>query len=343
MAKTAVKAEPLLERASPSQLRKLIAPNEDESIAAGAFKVLARSKPAEALELGVKVLANRRFGPTVRSAAAVELGKAARTENEQALLAQLTAREPEVVRHVVKALGRIGGEKTLQRLARFKAPEAGPIAEAIDFARTLIAYRIGSTRYLVPPPPISEMRPPPPAAAFALPVRTLSPKRVEPMLDKLHRQLPAIAPSRRNGLAITCGASEYRVLLSADTDEADISALLARPLIAGAIFKYRVCSERFSLDAYLLSSPGPENYAHVYGIRPSGVMVLAGVATLANQKLVFEVATTRSPHFRKMRLKGEVTQSGRFRALEAEGSREIADDGHRRLPRRQILGGIDSA
>ena len=326
--------ELLLDRASPSQLRKLISPTTDEATAAQALKVLTQSGPREATQLSADIVSNRRFGPTVRSAAAVQLGKSTQPDSEPALLKALGSSERDVLRHVVRAIGRIGGEKALERLSKFEPPEPGPVAEALEFARILTSYRLGSMRFLARPPALSDVRPPDPETAFSLPVQMLSAKRTEPMVENLAIQLPATALSRRNALAVTCGASEYRVLLSAQIDE-DTAALLVRPFIAGAIFKYRPCPEHYSLDAYLLSSPRDAASSHIIGMRPSGAIVLAGTATVAEQKVLFEVTTTRSPHFRKLRVVGEVGRAGAFRGLEALVSRELAEDGPRRRPQQR--------
>lgn len=326
----AQRTESTLERASPGQLRKLITPAAEEAVAAQAFKALIQARPSDAAKLAADVLANTRFGPSVRSVAAIELGKSARPENESVLLKAIGSSEPQLLRHVLKAIGRVGGEKALDRLSKFEPPASDPVAEALNFARILLAYRMGSTRFPVRPPNVSQLRPPSPETAFPLTVRTLGSKRLEPMLGGISRQLPATGLSLRNGLAVTCG-SEYLVLLSDKADES-ISGLLERPFVAGAIFKYRPCPEHFSLDAYLLSSPGERGSSHIFGMRPSGLMVLAGTASVADRMIVFEVATTRSPHFRRARLTGELAEGGALRSMEAFVSRDLADDGPRSRP-----------
>src|SRR5687768_458798 len=165
MAKSVEKSEALLERASPARLRKLIVPGEEEPVAAQALKALTRARPSAAAEVSAEIVASRRYGPSVRSAAAVELGKSEREPNEAALIKALGSPEPEVARHVVNALGRIGGVKALDRLAKYEAPAAPGLAEAVNFARTLIAYRLGSMRFPVVPPAITELRAPAPETA----------------------------------------------------------------------------------------------------------------------------------------------------------------------------------
>lgn len=322
--------ELILERASPGQLRKLISPASEEPVAAQALKALLQARPRDAAELAAEVLANGRFGPTVRSVAAIELGKSAQPENESVLIKAIGSSEPQVLRHVLKSIGRIGGDKALERLAKFEPPASDPVVEALNFARILLAYRAGSTRFLVRPPSGSELRPPAVETAFPLEVKACNSKRLEPMLDALSRQLPATELSLRSGLAVTCG-SEYLVLLSNKAEES-IFRRLERSFIAGAIFKYRPCPEHHSLDAYLLSSPREDGSSHIFGMRPSGTMVLAGKASAMDRRAVFEVTTTRSPHFRRVRLTGELAEGSKLRSLEAMVSRELADDGPRSRP-----------
>jgi hypothetical protein len=323
-------AEQMLERTPPDRLRKLIVPATDEALAAAALKVLTHTRPAEAAELAANVLAHTRFGPSVRSVAAIELGKVAGFENESALIKAMRSSEPQVLRHILKSIGRIGGEKALDRLAKLETPVANPVAEALSFARVLLSYRLGSARFLVRPPVISELRPPAQESATSLSVRKLNAKQIEPILASVRRQLPATDLSLRSGLAVTC-ASEYRVLLSDKADEG-IAASLGRPFIAGAIFKYRPCPEHFSLDAYLLSSPEEAGSSHIFAMRPSGLMVIAGTARVIEGNVVFAAATTRTTHFRRLRVTGELTDGGAFRSVEALVSRELADDGLRSQP-----------
>jgi hypothetical protein len=319
----------LPEGIKPADLIKRLDPAEDEAVATLALKTLVRGRARDAHAQAIRVLGNKRFPVAVRSVAAVELGRKADRKNQAALLKALGDENPQVVRHSLSALGRIGGSKSLDRLAELEAPEAPGVHEALEAARTLISYRIGSTKFALAPPPEGEFRPVYSADAAHLVLRTIGQAQLRSLMPRIERQVPGTPMSARTGLAFECGNSDYRVVLAAVVDD-DPTLLATRPSIAGAILKYRACSDRFSLDAYLLSSPKDDRSVDLFGLRPSGVTVLGGVGGVVDGRVAFELTTTRSPHYRKFTLSGHFTTARRLRIDAAQVGHELPDE---RLPR----------
>ena len=129
--------------------------------------------------------------------------------------------------------------------------------------------------------------------------------KMEAALPSVRRQLPAIAVDVKSGLRFMCGASEHWVLLNADVSQKGAAATLRkRPFIAGAVLKYRVCSEHHSLDEYILTNGSGKDEITIIGVRGSGVMVHAGVVNIRDRALRFELRSNNPPYSRPIDLSG---------------------------------------
>jgi hypothetical protein len=80
-----------------------------------------------------------------RRQAAMALGKSGRAEAEPALLACLDTTDPKLLRSVIEALGKVGGDAALARLRSFEPPET--LRQVVERARLILergALRLGA-------------------------------------------------------------------------------------------------------------------------------------------------------------------------------------------------------
>lgn len=77
----------------------------------------------------------------VRRQAAISLGKSGRSSAEAALLSSLDTDDPKLLRSVVEALGKVGGNAALERLRSLEAPEA--LRGVVERARLMLERTTG--------------------------------------------------------------------------------------------------------------------------------------------------------------------------------------------------------
>lgn len=276
-----------------------------------ALKTLAARYPDEVLPEAQRVAADPTLPDSLRSVAAVELGRHAEPETQQTLIEMIPTASPGLSRHVFRALGQIGGESTLEVLEAANAPE-GPARTALGFARSLISYRIGLPRYLLEP-----IRPDRKLDVLRRPVELeidqLGRDRIEAALPDLRRQLPRLSFQRDHGTVLVCGGTEHWILMNEEvaSDGGRIS-VSERPMIAGVIVKFRECSNRFSLDEYLLVNGDGGERVTLLGTRPSGIVVHSGSIRLVGDEATFVLEATNPPYGRPLELQGRADAAGRL-------------------------------
>lgn len=114
----------------------------------------------------------------------------------------------------------------------------------------------------------------------------------------------AIEVDPKSALRFVCGASEHWVLLNAEVAQTDaIDVLRKRPLIAGAVLKYRICSDHYSLDEYILTNGQQKDEITLIGVRGSGV-VHAGAVHVLDRSVRFELRSSNPPCSRPIDLNG---------------------------------------
>jgi hypothetical protein len=82
--------------------------------------------------------------PELRREAAIALGKSGRTAAEPALLECVGTDDPKLLRSVVEALGKVGGERALERLTSLVAP--APLTRVVERARLMLERSVGRSQ-----------------------------------------------------------------------------------------------------------------------------------------------------------------------------------------------------
>lgn len=291
---------------SEAELRSALADRKNIGQARLAFKALSQRHSRLALEEAKSILKDNKAPNELRSIAAVELGRHTDAASEEVLISAVSDAPPELLKHVARSLGQTGGPEALERLEKVTAPDRSPAALALQFAKTLISYRIGSNAYLLEPGKETEALTPEKTERTNLEFGRFGKEEFEAALPSIRRQLPAMTVDAESGLRFMCGGSQHLVLLNeqaARTGSADI--VRKRPMIVGAILKYRVCSEQYSLDEYLLTNGGGKERVTLIGVRPSGIMVHAGFVHIVERAVKFELLSSNPPYSRPIDLRGD--------------------------------------
>jgi hypothetical protein len=286
-------------------LRAALTERADPWRARLALKTLSRRLPAFARAEARSLLRNREALEELRSTAAIELGRYRDADSEEVLVGALRDARPGLLKHVAKSLGQIGGPEALASLEQVSVSEDSPASAALRFAKTLIAYRLGSSAYLLNPAVANLGLTPGTTDRTNLEFNELSDNEFEAALPSIRRQLPTLPVNRKSGLRFLCGNSEHWILLHETvTGPSAANVIRRQPMVVGAILKYRACSDQYSLDEYLFTNGGGEDSVVMVGVRPSGIIVHAGVVKVSEGSVRFEVRSSNPPYARPMDLRG---------------------------------------
>lgn len=238
----------------------------------------------------------------VRTRAAVVLGRLPGRETQEVLEAALNTESPAVLRRAVGSLGRVGDPTALDALRRVPADPATPVGRQLRMARTLLSYRHGIPESLVEPEDLTTY-----AAERGRTIEWAKGGRMSrtAIVASAARELPGTRVAGPSVHPYVCSGHPGAVALDASLKGADPDTVLAGPRLLGAILRERVCSERYSLDAYLLADDRDgSGRARVWLVRPDGTLVHAGTATVHDRVVAFVVDESRAPYGNPVRVTG---------------------------------------
>lgn len=246
------------------------------------------SEPTEALRellrrrtgrtpLLAEVVADRKRPAEMRAIAAVALGRQAAPAAKDALIAAVRDKDPLVLRRVAEALGKVGDEQTLAVLETLEPPR-GPAKRSVDFAKTLLAYRLGLDEHRLTRPPAKNELDVQRRRAQRLEASTPKRQALERIMADAAQELPGIAVTEQGALRFACGGHEFVVLLTKQlVRQDDVDALGRRPAVVGAVLERSPVEDRYFLSEYLFSDPGGRGSSgRLYGVRPNGAMAHVG-------------------------------------------------------------------
>jgi hypothetical protein len=258
--------------------------------------------PDAAAEQSREIVADRRAPETLRSIAATELGHRAEPDNERALRDTLTQASSALLKHVARSLGRIGGEEAFSALGEVIDRSAAAVS-TVRFARTLIGYRLGRDDVRIEPGELDTVTEPLEAEPTPLELLDLTEADVDAAWPEVTRELPATPMSQRGSLRFRCGNSLHWILLAEELGRGPAPRLRRTTMVAGAVLKYRECSDRFSLDEYLLTNAGDATIGLV-GVRESGIVVHGGSVRIDDDRVSFALSANNPPYSRPIELSG---------------------------------------
>jgi len=293
---------------------ELIAAVEGRSETLGrveALKELIRRRSRRRTTVLMRVVMDEREPADLRAVAAFELGREHRKGHQEALLAALRSKDPQVIRRAAEALGRIGDEAALDALAALR-PRRGSVRRSVDFAKTLISYRLGLETNRLEPPPQSlriELR-----RRRAIPLEAERPtaKTLARILPMLRRELPAIPVSGEGALQLSCGDDRFLIVFNRDVHRRKtVSPLGSRSAVPAVVLKRSPSLDRFYVYEYLLTHPAAENRLLLFAVRPTGVLAHFGEVQLEPTAAHFQVGTVEMPYSPPVTIEGSYDHEAR--------------------------------
>lgn len=261
-------------------LKQAVEGQVDDIAPAAALRALVGRGAAPPALLG-RIAKEPEQQTSLRTTAAVALGRTSTAGARRALLALLEADDPQVVRRAAEGLGRIGGEEAFQKLKALR-PRDPVVKDAVETAKTVLAYRLDAKAgRLSPPDPSARVPLVATMRAQPLEVRALGPEAVEEMGPRLAPEVPALPVARTGALELDCGRHRYRVVFHRDlAKRGGLSRLGEANAVMGALLEHDRIDDQWFLAAYLLTHPGPGRTVRLFVMKGSGVVTYAGELTL---------------------------------------------------------------
>ena len=292
--------ELVVEQIGEEQLiERIRTPSVKAPVRAEALKALTRRGSPRTAEILRAVVRDRSAPAELRSIAAVVLGKTANPENQQALVSALFEENVEVVRRAAESLGRIGDREALQWLEKVQPRPSEAAAKTIQFARSLISYRLslGSHRLL---PPTERPLPVHPERRVELQIGRAKPERLARFASNMSREIPSVPLDLQSALEFSCAGNDFLSVFHQDAERAASADML--PI---AVFK-RYSNGEYSLYEYVLTHPDSAGGLQIFGVRPSGAMTHIGRAGISGREASFHLEALNTTHSPAIEFEGTV-------------------------------------
>jgi hypothetical protein len=232
----------------------------------------------------------------LRTTAAIALGEEDVPQAEDALIAALESDKPALARRAAESLGRIGERKAYEALARRRLPSGEQPSRASEFARTLIAYRLGLDTERLKPPAAREILEPERQRAVEINFDAVRPEDFRAAAPLLKRALPRIAVDERGSLRFSCRRERLWVIVtSAVAVPAAGKRIGERSAVAAVVLKESTCPDGWYVYEYILTNPRDDRSAQVFGVRPTGEVLHYGEASLDESNAAVKLRAVNSP------------------------------------------------
>ena len=245
------------------------------------------------------ILSDRRIIASARRTAAVELGRENRVENREVLMRTL-ANGPErrLFTKVVQALGKIGDRATLSQLEQIALPDDHTAREALNFSKSLIAYRLRLNSHPIVPQ-TSETVDLPEKRTFEL-TNQLDVSAVRELQQSLQGHLPALSLAEEGAIVLRCRSYRFfLVFTEAFSQSQALQSLTDQKALPLVLINQGLALDEPTLGQYLFTQPtGDGQTMTVLGTRPSGAVTYLGKGTVSKDALTFSlksVATRYAP------------------------------------------------
>ncbi len=303
----------------------LVLQREDEAAQVRAMKELVRRDSKIRYDVFRRVLADPEYSSRGKRTAVVQLGTESLEENRDLLVKQLyESKAGSIFADAVNSLGKIGGERELKILESIEAPDAPAASRELEFAKSLISYRLRLNRNPVRPPATLEV----PKSAELITVKPLKAKAdlVKKALGDVKEDLPAIDLSEKGVVHLGCRSTDWLLVFNKEMEKPgammSIRESAALPLV---LLKRAYSLGHFFLAAYLFTTPKKNGTISVVAIRPHGDIVYAGEASIKKDEFSFKVESVDSRYASAIEFEGGFDpKNSTFRFSRAVSTTQIA-------------------
>ena len=320
------------DRLSDEDLAQMVSAGNDKESLLRPLKELSRRKSPRRLEIFQQLLENPRQEATVRRIVTARLGTEALSENQELLLQQLNTDDSLVLMAAARSLGKIGDERALESLRRTQ-PRDDAAASAVEFAKSLIAYRLRLNSDLISMPLNARVVEVTDGIPFR--VTTVGASTVKKAIAQSKEDLPAISLSRQGAAKIVC-ANEFLLVFTGEFYKwKEFETLRERAALPWVLLSNDSGSEQYYLDGYFFTNPSPNaDEISLWGTRPQGDLTYVGRIKVADRRIAFSLKSINSRYTAPVEIEGSYSQDSGWTFEKAITGTLIASTANVPTPRR---------
>lgn len=280
-----------------------------------ALSLLGRKDYPEKVADFERLLADEAEAPSLRTAAAVELGRTGTDEALDALVRHSDVKQDLVARGVLNGLRRIKSPRALEAAARrleARRDAARPaLARSEEWTATLLAFRRGARGFdlsLAPQHPHVRVDP---ARAQEMRVTLATAETITKGLRDLTANPLGIELSGERAVELRCGDREMVFLFNRDVLGQDVPRLFERKAVAGLVaVRYAVEGDAYSTKYGVLVQPSKSNELKILVTTTKGAVILSGAGRLSGGEVKFKLKAVDRPGVVATEIEGAYTAEG---------------------------------
>ena len=307
------------------RLRRAVAGQDPAITRQLALKLLAASELPDKVGLLRSVVDDPSQPVRIRQLAATTMYRLNRPETEDALIQSARSSEDgRLLALLVRLLGRIGGERSLEAVTEVRARSDGLAAAQAEFAAALIAHRLGLVGHDLPDlRDVERLRLEP---GEGRPLVLTPPDRAEARLalDALRSEPFGITPSARMLQQVRCDRHTWMLVLSEElADATGVRRLSERKSLAALVAYKSEESGAYSVVFLVLLAPAKATAvvnARVH--RTTGELAFAGRAQVGPGGARFEISSVARPGVFPLVMTGSL-EGGQLRVETARSSLSV--------------------
>lgn len=300
---------------SEAELVERVQARTTPELTQGALQELSRRKSPRRLEVFRVVLEDPEQDSRTKRTAAVKLGKERLPGNQELLLSQLVARDAPLFAKVVQSLGQIGDEQALVRLEDLERPESATAIKALEFAKSLLAYRLHLDRHLISPPSDEELVEVTEGIPFE--AEAAGAEAVQEALQIAGETIPAVALTEEGAIRLACGSDELLLLFADELRQpGSLEALRTRSALPLVLLRKGLSLDRYFLEQYFFTQPAEgDGRMALLGVRPGGELTYAGRIQVSVEGFRFTLRSVDSRYVPAIEVEGHYDTAKRLLEL----------------------------
>ncbi len=297
--------ERLDEKLSDDDLIKGIQGRGDLNFISAAVKELTRRKSSNRFEIYKELLDDPSLRLTVKETIVFHLGTERLVENQELLLRHLNTRDSSLFVKIVQSLGKMGDKRALKHLEQIEAPNVTISRSSLDFAKSLLSYRLRLNKNLIALPTNSEIL----EVTNGIPITPtkVERKEVSEAFRHIKEDLPAFTLDEVGATNLSWSSVEMLLVFTDKFQEPEIlESVRDKSAIPIVLLKKAHSLGRYFLSEYLFTHPSEDHEeVIVVGIRPSGKLTYAGKMQILHEGLELQLRSVDSLQLPAIELDGK--------------------------------------
>lgn len=279
--------------------------DDDKKSLLGALVELSKRGTPRRLEICQELLDDPAQNVTVKEIVAIQIGSEHLAENQELLLQHLNRKEPSVFARIVQSLGKIGDEQALNRLEEVEVPDVTLSRDSLEFAKSLLAYRLRLDKNLIALSPDGDTL----KITNRVPIKISKAEGIEvsKAFKHVEKDLPAIPLSAEGATKLALPSFELLLVFTNNFQEpTSLKSILDKSALPMVLLKKAGFLGVYFLSEYFFTHPSRHRKeAVLFGTRPRGNITYAGKIQISQEDFKFKLKSVDSLYVLPMKLEGQ--------------------------------------